>query len=181
MEDRREAPQSVPSDESERERLDRNMNELLQELRVSQTGVQILFAFLLTLPFTQRFTQITEFERDVYIVALLLSAAASAFFIGPVSFHRLLFRRQEKRELIFVGNAMSILGLACLAVAINAVILLITHFLLGETAAIVITVCSGAVFLFLWYAIPLSRLRYARRREKPQERERTRERNAERG
>jgi L-asparagine transporter-like permease len=166
MEDRDEAPQSVPSDESERERLDRNTNELLQELRVSQTGVQILFAFLLTLPFTQRFTQVTQFERDVYIVALLLAAAASALFIGPVSFHRLLFRRQEKRELVFIGNAMSIAGLGCLAVAINAVILLITHFLLSETAAIVITACSGALFLYLWYAIPLSHLRHALRRGK---------------
>jgi L-asparagine transporter-like permease len=166
MEDWEEAPQSVPSDETERERLNRNMNELLQELRVSQTGVQILFAFLLTLPFTQRFSQVTEFERDVYIVALLLAAAASALFIGPVSFHRLLFRRQEKRELVFLGNAMSIAGLGCLAVAINSVILLITHFLLGQTAAIVITTCSGLLFLYLWYAIPFSHLRRALRRER---------------
>jgi O-antigen/teichoic acid export membrane protein len=169
MEDRVEAPQSVPSDETERERLNRNTNELLQELRVSQTGVQILFAFLLTLPFTQRFSEVTEFERDVYFVSLLLAGAASALFIGPVSFHRLLFRRQEKRELVFLGNAMSIAGLACLAVAINGVILLITHFLLGQTAAIITTTCSSAVFLYLWYAIPFSRLRYARRREKEQD------------
>jgi O-antigen/teichoic acid export membrane protein len=166
--DREEAPQSVPSDESERERLNRNTNELLQELRVSQTGVQILFAFLLTLPFTNRFSQVSEFERDVYLVSLLLAAAASALFIGPVSFHRLLFRRQEKRELVFIGNAESIAGLACLALAINGVILLITHFLLGETAAIITTAGSAALFGFLWYAIPFSRLRHARRKEREQ-------------
>ena len=158
MEDRDEAPQSVPSDETERERLNRNTNELLQELRVSQTGVQILFAFLLTLPFTNRFGEVSEFERDVYIVSLLLAAVTSALFIGPVSFHRLLFRRQEKRDLVFLGNTMSIAGLACLAVAMNGVILLITHFLLGATASIVITSISGAIFLYLWYAIPFSRL-----------------------
>ena len=176
MDDWGEAPQSVPSDETERERLNRNMNELLQELRVSQTGVQILFAFLLTLPFTNRFSQVTEFERDVYVVALLLAAASSGLFIAPVSFHRLLFRRQEKRELVFLGNAMSIAGLGCLAVAINAVILLITHFLLGQTAAIVITTCSGVVFLYLWYAIPFSHLRRAWKKEKEQARERESER-----
>jgi O-antigen/teichoic acid export membrane protein len=172
MADREEAPQSVPSDETERERLNRNTNELLQELRVSQTGVQILFAFLLTLPFTNRFSQVSEFERDVYFVSLLLAGAASALFIGPVSFHRLLFRRQEKRELVFLGNTMSIAGLACLAVAINGVILLITHFLLGETAAIITTACSGALFIYLWYAIPFARLRHARRRERERRSER---------
>src|SRR3954464_4237071 len=91
--------------ETEEERLDRNFIELLQELRVSQTGVQILFAFLLTLPFTQRFTQVSSFERDIYFVSLLFSGAASALFIGPVSYHRLLFRRGEKRQMVFVGNA----------------------------------------------------------------------------
>ena len=165
MEDRREAPQSVPSDETERERLNRNTNELLQELRVSQTGVQILFAFLLTLPFTNRFPELSTFQRDVYLVALLLTAASTALFIGPVSFHRLLFRRQEKRELVFLGNTMSIAGLACLAVSINAVILLITHFLLGQTPAIVITSVSGAIFLYLWYVIPFNRFLRMRRGE----------------
>jgi uncharacterized protein DUF6328 len=151
--------------ESEDERLDRNMNELLQELRVSQTGVQILFAFLLALPFAQRFKEVTAFQRDVYFATLLLAGLASVFFIAPVSFHRLLFRRREKAYLITSSNWMAIAGLACLAVAITGVILLITDFLFSGVAAAICTGFFAALFAFLWYALPLSRLRgHARRR-----------------
>ncbi|HEY7632505.1 MAG TPA: DUF6328 family protein [Thermoleophilaceae bacterium] len=142
--------------ETEQERLNRNMNELLQELRVSQTGVQILFAFLLTLPFTQRFTEVTAFQRDVYFATLLLAGAASAFFIAPVSAHRLLFRRQQKRYLIVQSNWMSIAGLACLAVAIVGVILLIADFLFSSTLAAIVGGFFFVLFGVLWYALPLS-------------------------
>jgi hypothetical protein len=145
-------------DESERERLNRNLNELLQELRVAETGVQILFAFLLTLPFTQRFGEVTTFERDVYFATLLLAGVASALFIGPVSYHRLLFRQKEKKQIVFAGNWMALGGLACLAVAINGVILLITHFLFGGLAAGIATGCMAVVVALLWYALPLVRL-----------------------
>ena len=151
-------------DESEFERLDRNLNELLQELRVSQTGVQILFAFLLTLPFTQRFGRVTPFERDVYFATLLLTGMASALFIGPVSFHRLVFRQQQKRTLVFAAQWMAIGGLACLALAILGVILLVTHFLFGGLAATIATASIGAIIVFLWYALPIVRLLQARRR-----------------
>src|SRR6476469_3807094 len=90
--------------ESAAERLDRNLGELLQELRVAQTGVQILFAFLLTLPFTQRFGEVTRFERDVYFVTLMCAGSASAFLIAPVSYHRLLFRQREKHHVVFAAN-----------------------------------------------------------------------------
>jgi hypothetical protein len=154
--------------ESEQERLNRNMNELLQELRVSQTGVQILFAFLLTLPFTQRFTKVTIFQRDVYFAALLLAGAASAFFIAPVSAHRLLFRRREKAHLIAQGNWMAIAGLSCLAVAIVGVILMIADFLFNPTLAAVVGGFFGALFALLWYLLPLSwLLRQNRRRGTP--------------
>jgi hypothetical protein len=141
--------------ESEQDRLNRNMNELLQELRVSQTGVQILFAFLLALPFAQRFTKVTSFQRDVYFVTLLLAAASSAFFIAPVSAHRLLFRRQGKEHLIATSNWMAIAGLACLAVAIVGVILLISDFLFGTAVAVVVTACAFLLFIVLWYILPL--------------------------
>jgi hypothetical protein len=144
--------------EPEQERLNRNMNELLQELRVSQTGVQILFAFLLAVPFAQRFKEVTAFQRDVYFVTLLLAAAASALFIGPVAFHRLLFRRQEKAYLITTSNWMAISGLACVALAITGVLLLITDFLFSGVAAAAVTVAAGLVFLFLWFVLPLFRL-----------------------
>ena len=162
MEDEHGAP---GRHETEEERLDRNFNELLQELRVSQTGVQILFAFLLTLPFTQRFTDVTRFERDVYFVTLLFAGMASVLFIGPVSWHRVLFRRQEKREVVFAANRMAIGGLGCLAIAIVGAIVLITDFLFGETATVIVCGSLAAVIVVLWYLLPLLRLLRFRRRE----------------
>ncbi len=145
--------------ESEQDRLNRNMNELLQELRVSQTGVQILFAFLLALPFAQRFNEVTTFQRDVYFATLLLAAVSAAFFIAPASAHRLLFRRQEKAHLIASGNWMAIAGLSCLALAIVGVILLIADFLFGTAMAVIASSLALLLFLVLWYALPLSWLR----------------------
>ncbi len=142
--------------ESEQERLNRNMNELLQELRVSQTGVQILFAFLLALPFAQRFKEVTAFQRDVYFATLLLCGASAAFFIAPVNAHRLLFRQQEKAHLIASSNWMAITGLACLSLGLTGVILLISDFLFGTTAAVIATACMATLFAFLWYVLPLS-------------------------
>ena len=128
--------------ESAEERLDRNLSELLQELRVAQTGVQILFAFLLTLPFTARFGEVTRFERDVYFATLLCAGSASAFLIGPVSYHRLLFRQRDKQHVVFAANWMAVVGLACLAVAIVGVILLVTDFLFGRVAA---AIAAGSI------------------------------------
>jgi len=141
--------------ETEQERLNRNMNELLQELRVSQTGVQILFAFLLALPFAQRFTEVTSFQRDVYFATLLLAGAAAAFFIAPVSAHRLLFRRQGKEHLINSSNWMAIAGLGCLAVSIVGVILLISDFLFNTAVAAITTSLAFLLFVVLWYVLPL--------------------------
>jgi Family of unknown function (DUF6328) len=151
----RPSERTAHTGESEQERLNRNLNELLQELRVSQTGVQILFAFLLALPFAQRFTKVTTFQRDVYFVTLLLAAAASAFFIAPVSAHRLLFRRKGKEHLIYSSNWMAIAGLGCLAVAIVGVILLISDFLFGAVTAAVSTGIAFLLFVVLWYLLPL--------------------------
>jgi O-antigen/teichoic acid export membrane protein len=153
--DVREGAHYERTGESPQERLNRNMNELLQELRVSQTGVQILFAFLLTLPFTQRFKEVTTFQRDVYFATLLLAAASAAFFIAPVSAHRLLFRRQGKEHLINSSNWMAIAGLGCLAVAIVGVILLISDFLFGATLAAIATGLAFLLFVVLWYLLPL--------------------------
>ena len=153
-----EKPGAPGRRETDTERLDRNFNELLQELRVSQTGVQILFAFLLTLPFTQRFSEVTEFQKDVYFVTLLFAALASILFIGPVSWHRVLFRRQEKGEVVFAANWMAIGGLGCLAMAIVGVILFVSDFLFSATAAVVASGCIGAMIVVLWYALPLIRL-----------------------
>ena len=141
--------------ESQQDRLNRNYNELLQELRVSQTGVQILFAFLLALPFAQRFTELTVFQRDVYYATLLLAGAAAGLFIAPVSAHRLLFRRQGKIHLIKSSNWMAIAGLGCLALSLVSVILLISDFLFSATVAAVSTTLAFLLFVVLWYLLPL--------------------------
>src|SRR5947209_14294805 len=111
-------------DETALERWDRNFTELLQELRVAQTGVQILFAFLLTLPFTNRFGQVSEFDRGTYVVTLVAAAAATAFLIGPVSYHRLVFRRGRKPQLVQVGSTLAVLGLGCLVLAMLGAVFL---------------------------------------------------------
>src|SRR6478752_8083738 len=111
-------------DETVAERADRNFNELLQELRVAQTGVQILFAFLLTLPFTQRFARLSQFEEDVYLVTLVLATFATILMIGPVAQHRLNFRRDLKQHIVWDAHHMAILGLTCLAGAMIAAVLL---------------------------------------------------------
>ncbi|HMA48045.1 MAG TPA: DUF6328 family protein [Frankiaceae bacterium] len=155
-------------DETELQRLDRQWNELLQELRVSQTGVQILFAFLLTLPFTQRFASVTSFQRGVYVVTLLLAAFASALLIGPVAYHRLVFRKRVRSRLVAAGNAMAIAGLALLGLAINGVVLLIADVLFGPLATALMTAGTTAVFVTLWWVLPLSRrLGHGRRDERP--------------
>jgi predicted neutral ceramidase superfamily lipid hydrolase len=141
----------------EHERLNRNFNELLQELRVAQTGVQILFAFLLTLPFTQRFAKVSSFERNVYLVTLLLATFASIFLIAPVIQHRLNFRRDLKTHIVWDAHHMAILGLACLAGAITTAVFLVVHYLFGTTALIVVMALVVGLFLATWIGLPLAR------------------------
>ncbi len=143
--------------ESEKQRWDRNFADLLQELRVAQTGVQILFAFLLTMPFSARFEATTAFQRDVYIVALLAAAGATALIISPVAFHRALFRQGRKPELVRFAHRMASGGLALMLVAMVSSILLITDFLLTQTTAIILTAIAGAWFLAFWAVLPFAR------------------------
>jgi hypothetical protein len=144
-------------DESPEARADRNLSELLQELRVALPGVQVLFAFLLTVPFTDRFAELTDFQRDLYYAILLGAALSTALFIAPTAGHRLLFRRQEKEYLVVVANRLALAGLAVLAVSMCGVIALISDILFGTAATITATACSAAVFAGLWYAGPLYR------------------------
>jgi hypothetical protein len=144
-------------DESEGERLDRNLGELLQELRVALPGVQVLFAFLLAVPFQQGFTKITPFQERVYFVTLLLTAISAALLIAPTAYHRMTFRKQQKHHLVFLANRFSIIGLACLALAMTGAILLITDVMFSTTAAIVASVAASLVFFLFWFALPLQR------------------------
>jgi hypothetical protein len=133
------------------------MIELLQELRVALVGVQVMFAFLLTVPFTQRFSKVTELQRMTYFVTLLCAAAASAFLIAPTAQHRMLWRRHAKHELIVVGNKLTLIGLGFVAAAMTGVILLITDVLFKAATVVIVTAVFAALFVSLWYLYPLSR------------------------
>ena len=144
-------------DESEGERLDRNLGELLQELRVALPGVQVLFAFLLAVPFQQNFTKITPFQERIYFTTLLLTALSAVLLISPTAYHRLTFRMQQKKHLVFLANRFSIAGLACLALAMTGAIMLITDVMFSTAAMIVTGAAAFLVFFFFWYALPLQR------------------------
>jgi hypothetical protein len=152
-------------DESEDARLDRNLGELLQELRVALPGVQVLFAFLLAVPFQAGFDDITPFQEKVYFVTLLSTAISAAMLISPTAYHRLTFHFQQKRHLVGLANRMAIAGLAFLAVAMTGAIMLITDVLFDSVATAAVSAGAGAMFLVLWYLMPLARrLRLAGRR-----------------
>jgi hypothetical protein len=150
-------PLQVERDETEAERIDRNFTELLGELRIALPGVQVLFAFLLTVPFATGFSSLSDFERYLYLVVLLLTALASALLIAPTAYHRVLFRRGYKTDILFFANRAAMIGLAVLALAMSGAILLITHVLFSAAAAIVVAAMSGFVFAALWYLLPWAR------------------------
>ena len=142
-------------EESTQEKGHRQLIELLQELRVALPGVQVLFAFLLTVPFTQGWGRVTAFQQDIYFASLLCSAAASAFLIAPSAIHRLDFQQGDKPRIVAISNVLAIIGLTFLAVAIVGVVCLITDVLYGGSSAVGFTVGVAALFLVLWYAIPM--------------------------
>jgi len=148
-----------PRDETEAERDDRNLAELLQELRVAGLGVQVLFGFLLSLPFTSRFTWLTPGQRDLYLATLLLAAVATALLLGPVAYHRLVFRRGQKEGLVRAASMMAIAGLATVGLAVSAAVLLVTGFVASGLPAALITAFVTGVFGLLWFAFPLIRRR----------------------
>jgi hypothetical protein len=141
--------------ETDLERIDRNYNDLLQELRVTQTGVQILFAFLLTLAFTQRFTEITSFQRTIYVTTLLCAAAATALIIAPVSYHRIVFRRRLKPRLVRAANRFAIGGLGFLVIAMSGSVLLIVDVVLDGSIVAWLAGGTAGWFVFFWYLVPL--------------------------
>jgi hypothetical protein len=135
--------------------LDRNVAELLQELRVAFTGVQVLFAFLLGLSFTQRFAALDHVELAVYVVALLSTALATMMFIAPVSLHRIVFRRRQKAALVIVADRLLVIGLALLVLAITSSVLLTLDVVLGQPWAAIGASVTALVGLLACYAVPL--------------------------
>jgi hypothetical protein len=141
--------------ESEQKRLTRNLNELLQELRVTQTGVQILTGFLLTVPFSSRFDELDAVQRYAYLAVLSGSVIATGFIVGPVAFHRLLFRKGERRWLVGAANHSARLGLLLLALTSSGVIWLVFDIVLGRTEATVAGGLTLAFFAALWAGVPV--------------------------
>lgn len=141
--------------ESPTERIDRNYSELLQELRVAQAGVQILFAFLLSIAFQQRFTTLSPAQRGVYLGTLVSAALAAVLLIAPVPIHRIVFRHHRKSELVAVTNRLALIGLGFLLLAVLGGIALIIDVVAGAVAAAVIGGCVAAVCVTVWYAVPM--------------------------
>jgi hypothetical protein len=143
--------------ETEQERLDRQLDQLLTELRVAMPGVQVLFAFLLAVPFQQRFGAVTDFQKDVYFVTLLAATAASALFIAPTAFHRLLFKSRDKPYLIAMSSRFAIAGLVCLATAMNGAVLLVTDVLFDGATVVVTIAITSALYTGLWFVLGIVR------------------------
>ena len=145
------------SEESQDERLDRELEELLQELRLALPGVQILFAFLLVVPFNNRFTETDELQRDVWFAALLLSLGAVACFIAPTAYHRIRFRDSDKERLVTTATRLAVVGLVFLATALSASAFFVTGFVFSDRAAAIVTAIAAGTIGGLWFALPLLR------------------------
>jgi hypothetical protein len=143
------------SGESPKQRHDRELIELLNELRVALPGVQVLFAFLLAVPFAQGWKRITAFQKDVFFVAFLATAVSSVLLIAPSAYHRLGWRAEDKGRIVEASNKLAIAGLFCLAVSLAAVVLLVTDYIFDRTTAIATTAGVAALFVVFWYILPL--------------------------
>src|SRR5215203_5626561 len=153
------APPLSERNETELERCDRHLSELMQEVRVAQTGVQVLFGFLLTVPFTVRFDEITSTERAVYFITLMLAGAAAMLLIAPTSQHRLLFRCGDKQRLVMVANRYAIAGLGAVAATMVGAVLLVSLLVIGNLGASLATAGAAAGCAWFWYVEPLRRRR----------------------
>ena len=141
------------------EKRDRQMLELLNELRVALPGVQIIFGFLLTVPFAQGWKETSDLQRTLYLVTLLAIAAATGCFIAPTAAHRIRFHQRDRSFLVSYANGVAIAGLCFLTIAMVSAVLLVTDFVFSRTTALVAAGCVAAVLLTLWFAVPLARYR----------------------
>src|SRR3954454_13925150 len=154
-------------DETDTERLDRNLIELLQEVRVVQTGVQVLFALLLAVPFSARFDAITGFQRGAYFAALIGTLAASVLLIAPTALHRILFRMGQKEYMVEMSNRLALGGLGGTAVAMVAVMLLVSDVMFGVGVAVGIALVTAAAFAAVWWVLPFRRRRAVLEQHRP--------------
>lgn len=142
------------AEDSHNKRLARNLNELLQELRVAQAGVQILFGFLLSIVFTERYQTVDDYVRTTHFVTVIFATAAVALLTAPASWHRVLFRHGRRETIISVANKLAVSGLICLAAAVTGTVLLIGEMVLGGWGAVVVGVLTAIGFSLLWLLIP---------------------------
>ena len=142
-------------DEDRMERVSRELIELLNELRVALPGVQVLFAFLLAVPFAQGFTNTTDFQRALFFVVTALTASSAALLIAPSAWHRIRFRQRDKERILRASNKMTIAGLGFLALAMTGAVMLIADFVYSPTLTIASGILAGLVFGMLWYILPL--------------------------
>ena len=147
----------MPQEERKEERLDRELEELLQELRIALPGVQILFGFLLVVPFNNRFAETDELQRDVWFAALLLALGAVACFIAPTAYHRIRFRDYDKERLVTTATRLAVVGLLFLAAALSASAFFVTGFVFSDRLAAVVTAVAAGTIGGLWFALPLTR------------------------
>ena len=147
----------IAENESKDERLDRELIELLNELRVVLPGVQVLFAFLLTVPFTQRFNEVTDIQKDAYFASFLCAAVATVLLIAPSAYHRLQWPLRDKENMLVVANRLAIAGTVFLALAVTGSVFFVTDFLFGALATGIVTGLVAGLFTWFWYGLPLTR------------------------
>lgn len=147
----------MAEEESHEERLDRELIELLNELRVLLPGIQVIFAFLLAVPFASGFERVTDLQRDVYGVSLAAALASILCLVAPTTYHRLRWRQRDKEVMLRTANAFAIAGSVFLAVSLTASVFLVGDYLFSRVVALFATVAAGVAFAALWYALPLSR------------------------
>jgi hypothetical protein len=157
--DPRHPGEELDPDESPKQRVDRELIELLNEVRVALPGAQVLFAFLLVLPFQDRFGDLTALQKDLYAGALMTSAAAIALLIAPSSYHRLNFRRPMKERMIRWANQLLIVGMALMAVGVTLSVALVIDLALGDVAALILGGGTAVWFAWFWFAVPWLRRR----------------------
>jgi hypothetical protein len=144
-------------EETKEERINRELIELLNELRVALPGVQVLFAFLLAVPFANGWQRVTDVQKDAYMVALLAALAGSVFLIAPSAWHRILFRKRDKEQLLLTANAFAIIGTFFVAVGMSASVFLVTDVLYDDLAASVVAALTALLFAIVWFVSPLLR------------------------
>ncbi len=145
------------AEQKSKEDLDRELIELLNELRVTLPGVQVLFAFLLVAPFSQQFERVNDLQKYAYVVALTFTALGSAFLIAPTPYHRIRFRDRDKEAMLRVANRLAIAGTLCVAIAMSCALFLFADFLFRSPLPALLTALVVGVIMTFWYALPLWR------------------------